>query len=625
MLTRTQKIYLLISAIALILLSALLLVGTILPVFTVNMGTVETAEMFEKGHFTEGLEIDEAKIGLGNVLKLVKNRKYVSIINSVQKKEQEIRDTYELIAKSEDASNEWRGTQLSHIAELQEEISTTLNTLTDADYEKMKKLFLDKGFVNALYAEIGVVSLFTDTVASRSGENDIYKANILDVFTTIFGMIFLVGFMISAVIFALISLVTALKRIFALATGFKHLDFQKIQAFYAGRAISALLPILFFYTLAKAALGSKLVMGVGLWISLIAATVIGLIPVITRIIFTESRNPKHIARTLLALLSFVFALCIFHNVTNMDLAESYYQSNAANVEEAYQEKYEEAYLSSSASSFSSRQYYAKEAATAHVTEILTKNAVLLLAGILLTSILAFNLLSRTYNRLREKNGDFRGEYSAARFGSHYVLAFFLALAVLFTATLGVSTVEERDEAYLDGGVEILFDSYTVADSGIKEEYDALVEARAELIEKIEEAEGEIKEIEDEDEKAEYTFELSMAKRRANKMALRIEALKKDDTARRMRIIILLAVLIVLEVMYKGAPKFVDKFLPDSIKRLLAGNGGTPKPTTPAPAPAPKKASGGGKAKQAPTPTPTPTPATSNDDLADEMQRMFDNR
>lgn len=641
----TKKIYSLVSAIVLVVLSVLLVVGTFLPVFTINMGTIETAEAFENGYFTEGLEIDEAKIGFGNVLKLVINRKYVSVINSVQSKEQKINDTYKMLAESDQAGDEWKQTQLDNIATWREEITAILDTLTEEDYEKMRALFEDKGFINALYAEIGFISLFSDAVDRNSGDNYKYNTNFLDVFTVIFGMIFLAGFMICTVIFAIIAFFSALKRVFSLATGFKRIDLKKLESLYAGKAMAALLPTFFFYILAKAMFGSRFVMGAGLWLILIAAALIGVLRAVNKIMLKEKRNPKHIARVLIGLLSFIFVLCIFNNITNMDLAEAYYRSNAAHVEEVYQAKYNEALtqsiLNNPSGSISGHQYTAESAAKTHVTEILTKNAFPLVAAILLVSIFTFILFSRSFNRLRENNDDFRSSYSAEKCGAHYVVALLLLLCVLFTGTLGVITVDERDQAYLDGGVKILWNDYTLEDSGVKEEYDELVTARTELLVDIEKFEEELKSVEDEELKAEYSFELNMAKRYANKLALRIDSLENNDTARRTTIITLLVVVIVLEVIYRAAPGLVDKYLPNGVKRFLAGRddeavdtsmGGAPATySAPASAPAsyaaPDAYSAPAKAKSFDKKESSAPQggASGGDDLADEMQRMFDSQ
>ena len=651
--TTAKKIYSLVSAIVMVVLSVLLLVGTFMPIFVVNMGTVNTAEAFEDGP-TGMYELDEAKIGFGNMLKLVTNRKYVAVINKYQFTTQRINDIYKQIAEMEDPSQDYLVAKYEEIAELGEELDAVIDRLTEKEQEKLTDLMMDEGFMNAMYAEIGFISIFADAVDRNSGDNYKFEQNPLDIFTVIFGMIFLAGFMICVVVFAIIALVSALKRVISLAVGFKKINLRKLESLYAGKAITALMPTFLFYTLAKAMFGSRFVMGAGLWMILIVTIIISVLRAANKIMLKEKRNPKHIARVLIGLLSFIFVLCIFNNITNMDLVEAYYQSNEAHLETVYDAKFEEAlaqsFLRNPGASLSSHKYSAEAAAKAHVTEILTKNAFHLIGAVLLVSIFAFVLFSLSLNRLRENNDDFKSSYSAEKCGAHYVVAVLLLLCVLFTGTLGVSTVTARDDAYLeDGGVKILWNDHRLEDSGIKEECDELREEIEEMKEEIAEAKEMLSDIDDAEERKEFSFEIEMGERYMNKLQLRLDALENNDTGLRTGTIAMLVIVIVLEILYQAAPKLTDKILPDGVKRFLAGSddedidtsmGGAPAaapapaatpaysaPAYSAPASSAPEYSAPAKEKSFKQEEPA-TPqggASAEDDLAAQMQRMFDSQ
>ena len=651
----TKKIYSLASAILLVVLSVLLFVGALMPMFTVNMANITEAEGFKKGYFTSNLEVDEAKISFGGALKLLSNKKYVSLINKYQMNEQTVRKATRYMLQHPSAGN--LETYYSKIEAATQKNEALLDSMTDADWDALTELFKDESFIEALYLEIGFVSLFSDIFSDGNEENYIYTSNnVLAVFTMIFGMIFLAGFMICMVIFTIIAFFSALKKVIALATGFKKIDLKKLESFYPEKTLTTLLPTFLFFTLTKAMMGSKLMLGAGLKLVLIAFILISVLRAANKIMLKERRNPKHIARVLVGLLSFIFVLCIFNNVTNMGLVESYYRSNDVNVETAYDAKYEEVYaeeLLRQASNNNINLDYAKSTAKAqaqeHVTKILVKNALPLLGLTFALSILTFILFSLSFNRLRENSDDFKSTYSAEKYGAHYVVAALLLVAVFFTSMLGVATVDERNNAYfgLDGGVKILWNDYTLEGSGTKEEYDEITEERAELLEEIEAAKTEIAEIEDEELKAEYEFEIQQAERYANKLAMKLAVLENSAAARRTKTMILLVVLIVLEILYQIAPKLTDKVLPEGAKRFLAGPDdeeidtslceepvAAAAPAAPAApayeapaAPAYSAPAGDAPAKEKSfKQEEEPAPATAGeDDLAAQMQRMFDNQ
>lgn len=648
----TKKIYSLASAIVLVVLSVLLFVGALMPMFKVNMANITEAEGFEEGYFTGGLVVDEANVGFGGALKLLANKKYVSLINKYQMNEQTIRKVTRNILKNPTAGNV--ETLAEKAEKAAEENEALLESMTEAEMKELEALLQDKGFVKALYLEIGFVSLFSDMLTEGNEENYKYETgNVLAVFSMIFGTIFLAGFIICMLIFAIISFFSALKKVIALATGFKNIDLKKLESFYPEKTLTALLPTLLFFILAKAMMGSKLVLGAGLVMILVCYTLISLLRAANKIMLKEKRNPKHIAKVLVGLLSFIFVLCIFNNVTNMNLVESYYRSNDVNVEAAYDAKYEAVYADELAKAMESAlkngnlninydaiKTTAKIAAQSYVSKILLKNALPLLGITFLVSILTFVLLSLSLNRLRENSDDFKSSYSAEKYGPHYVVAALVLVAVFLTGTLGVATVEERNKAYYVGEeVKILWNDYTLEGSGTKEEYDEIAEERTELLTEIEEAKKEVAEIEDAEEKAEYEFEIKQAERYANKLALKLQVLENSTAARRTKAIALLIVVIIIEILYQIAPSLTDKLLPEGAKRFLAGPDDEEIDTSlcedavaaPAPAAAPVAApaapaeSAPAKEKSFKQDEEPASAANGEDDIAAQMQRMFDNQ
>lgn len=589
----TKKIYSLASAIVLVVLALLLTVGALMPTFKVNMANTQTSDIFSRSSVTGGLICDGADVGVGSALTLVANARYVGIINKISFAEwgirnvqKEIDELYEDYARVE--GEESKKTTMNKINEVTdkknkklEELAKYKESISENEWKKLDELLKDEGFVDALYVEVCLISVVQSTIEASTGENYIYSTNYFDILVFFLGVVALAGLVITTVIYAVVCVLALVKAAICLASGYKSIDEAMLKKLYARSATGMVLLPLTFFMMAKIFFGSALAMGGGMVIALIAVTLLALLHTANRIVLVERRNPASIAKTVVTLVSAVLSLVLLTTVANLNLIEAYKNSNDANVEAAYQAKFDAVYAeelakinnpSNYAQALENAKSTAKAAAKEYITNKLTANAAPLLLTSCLMALLVAVMAGTMLERLAGKEAKNKRTGVSKPYGAYYILAAVLLVGFIFTNTLGVKTVEDRNKAYFDenGGVEILFNAHELDGTTEKIGYETVTGMHTEILKQIEAKKTAAKSATG-DAKALLEQEIDMLGRAANLCEQAADSVSVNHKGLIAKGIVLSVLLVLFELLFKLAPSLTDKYLPEGVKKLLAGN------------------------------------------------------
>lgn len=589
----TKKIYSLASAIALVVLALLLAVGALMPTFKVNMAKSSTSDIFSRSSVTGGLICDGAGVGVGSALSLAANSKYVGIINKISFAEWNIRNIQKEIDELYEDYNRVEGeeskkTTMNKINEVTkkqntkiEELAKYRETITEDEWKKLDELLKDEGFVNALFVEVGLISVVQSTIEASLGENYIYNTNYFDIVVFFVGIAALAGLVVTTVIYAVVCVLGLIKSALCLATGYKSIDAEKLNKLYVRSATSMVLLPLTFFLLSKVLFGSSLAMGAGMVVSLIAVTLLALLHTANKIILVERRNPASIAKTVVTLVSVILSLVALTTFANLNLIEAYKNSNEANVEAAYKAKYEAVYdeevakitdFNNYAQRIESAKNTAKSAAKTYITEKLTSNAAPVLLTSLAMALLVAIMAGTMLERLAGKEAKNKRTGVSKPYGAYIILAAVLLVGFVFTNTLGVKTVEDRNVAYYDenGGVEILFNAHEQDATTEKISYELVTATRTEILKYIEEKKAALDSATG-DAKTQIELEISALNRTANLCEQAADSVSVNHTGLITKGIVLCVFLVIFELLFKLAPSLTDKYLPEGVKKFLEGN------------------------------------------------------
>ena len=588
----TKKLYSLVCAAIILVLTVLLTVGSFLPAFSINMARYGASEIFTQGSLTSGLVFDEGGIGLGNALKLVTKYRYVSIINKVQFTETKIRDYNAEIADIEarilenqlnnlegrndstiDALKESRDEVKESRDEVIEELEAFRAQVTEAEWKELDELLKDEGVVNALYAEVGVIGTIMGILEESSGDNFRYNTTYVHVLVVFLGFMFFAIALVVCVVMPIVILVTLIRKILFFVRNFKNLDAEKLEALTPKKVTGpALLPFVFF-GITKMLLGGAFSLGIGSVLVLVAVILLALVSTANKIILQEKGNAARIGRSVLTLLSAVLGLLLFVNVVNMDLIPTYITNSDTMVDATSGALYSQFYAErlAAVTDINQIQYvgdYAEDDVKEYISEALTSNApMVLLCGILGTvcaAILLVCLLERLASKdYKTKTGDRKN------YGPQFVLAVLLAVCAVFTTTLGVTTVEDRTTAYTeDCSLKILWNEYEVEGTAVKAAYDASLAAEEAAGKSIESLKEQIKNTSDDNAKALLEVALDNAERTKNLSEQTEEILAKNNSGMNTKMLVLAILILLVEILYQLCPKLVEKLLPEGLKNKL---------------------------------------------------------
>lgn len=603
----TKKIYSLASAIVLVALALLLSIGALLPTFRVNMATTPVTDIFSKSSLTSSLVCDGADVGVGAALALVANYKQVILVNKVSfaefelhTLENEIKALYEELAKSQ--SEESTNTLTSQINEKTDEYRQKTEALLQykenipaGDLAKLSELLRDESFVNGLFMEISLMSVLIEAIEDGAGDNYLYDTNYFDIVIFFVGIAALAGLILSTAVFALVCVLAFFKAALRLAGSIKNVDQTLLKELFARSATGMVLLPLTFFMLAKVFFGSTLEMGAGLVLALVAVTLLSLLHTANRIVLAKRRDSKAVVKTVITLVGVLLSLALLTAVADLNLVEGYRNSNEANARAAYDAKYETALAQelekitdpNNHDQVNHAKAAAEAAAKTYVTEKLVSGAAPLLVTACLMALLSCVTVGAMLERLAGKESKDGGEDLSPQNGVCLLLSAVLLVGSLFTATLGVTTVEARNKAYLDenGGVEILFNAHEQEGTDEKLALEAVTELHAEILRQIESKVAALGSASG-SARTQVEQELDALGRTAHLCEQTENALSVNHKGLIVKGAVFSLLLILLEILLWLAPALTDKYLPDRLKKLLEGNGEEADESAPANEPSP---------------------------------------
>ncbi|MBO5354443.1 MAG: hypothetical protein J6B09_00065 [Clostridia bacterium] len=601
--TTTKKIYSLVSAGAILLLTLLLLVGSLMPTIKLNMASSRASELFGKCSLTSGLVLDEADVGVGALLGVAKNLGDIKVINKVAFDEMEIRDIQEDIVeieldKAEAAAKAYAqgnfDPDLSYydesienkekeIKEIQKELDDFKKSVGEAELKALEENLKDESYLDSVYTYMVVFAVYEDILWSGSGDNPQYTQYYGDTLTmalTLLSMFMLAVTIICSVVWAIVVVIALIKGVLSFLKGYKDVNAKVLDKIFPSLATSMVAMGIVTFTFSKMLLGNTVVMGAGLKFSIVIVAVLALIRVANKLLLCERCDMKKIVRTVITVVSIVLIFNVLNAVTNLELYDAHMRSSNTITPVAMEtkkaeliiEKTEEALANLKEGERIDPEAIARSAehdAKTFVTAQKLENIIPVVAVPALMAILAAVVLSCLLERLGDKQ--YKTKTGAVKnYRPAFVVAAIILVGAIFVSTLGVDTVKERDDLYNDEGVYFIWNEYEADNSVAKAEYETMKTLSEETEKLATELGDKVESESNETAKAELAFQHQMAERTNNLCVLATEAIEQDQKGLNSSIILLSIILIVLEVLYMISPMLIDKFVPASLQEKLAG-------------------------------------------------------
>ena len=603
----TKKIYCLASACAIVVLTLLLMVGALMPTFKLNMASARPSELFGQCSLTSELVLDEANVGVGNLIGVVTNLSDIKVINTIAFAEMDIRDIQESIAEVEldkaeamvdalasgntdpDLSSYDKSIEnyKEEMKEVQKELDDFKKEVGEDNLKALSEKLKDEGFQNKVYTYMVVFATYENIIWSGSSENPTYMQYYHDTLTTtltLLSMGLLAITIIASVVWAIVVVIGLVKCALSLLRGYRGVNAGLLDKMFPMLATSMVAFPLFTFVFTKLLMGSAIVMGAGLKFSIVIVALLALVRVANKLLLSERCDAKKIVRTLITLVSIVLVFCSMNAITNLGLYDAHMRSSneitpiAVKAKETELIEQKTAELTErllkegkipSLSEINSIKSAAEHEAKTYVTAQKLENVIPVVAVPLLMGILAVIVLSCLLERLADKQ--YKTKTGAIKnYRPAFVVCAIILVGAIFVSTLGVGTVKERDDLYNDEGVYLIRNEYEADNSAAKVEYEALVTIGDETAKQAEALAEQVKNAGDETAKAELKFQQLMMEKRANLYTKAADAIAQDQNGLNASIIVLMIALIVLEILYMISPKLVDKFVPASLQEKLAG-------------------------------------------------------
>ena len=551
----------------LLLLAAVFLIVSFLPVVVIDANRAEYPEVYYEGRFTSEMSpISEVKLGYNVLFSLVFNWNDMNTIRRIQANEAYVGNESELMEEliDREASEEEIEELREDIADARETLAEDLEALTEEDYERiMDKLQNDDGFRNligGLYSFVGSIDdedadAAGDTIVASDGEMGFNPVPL------VYG-IFSVSLSVSLVLVALIyPIVLLVKLIPQLIFFFKHLrDDPSVtekytEKFPMPKFCTNLLIFFVFYSLFAPkglSAGACIIACLILWL------VSNLIRGVKHVLLNESNKPLAWAKEGVTCVSIVIVLLLLVNFSGLGLVGGLEDSIDTMTYKHYMAELDE--LSEENMDMEEREEAAKSAVT--LSNGINTGVVLLLVfcGLILCIAMANNGIERLgYKQMKLRTGD-SVPYKAMRSMAITLLVFVLLPAVLFTAGSG----EALEDAYDAGNFKVWYDAYQEDGTPENGEYELLRESRDRLEEVVEE-------LKDEDE-------LKAAESLLASIEDEIDAIE-GRSAKRILCIVFAVILVLVEFVYH----FLPKFFPEITKKEPVAEVGMSEETFAAPA------------------------------------------
>ncbi len=570
-------------------------------------------EDYQKGSYTGAIQLDEINFGILDVVNFFTDIKYTILVTRTQDHEQTLR---ELDKRAEEIQEEYLNFNLNYTGDRDgeyfldecQEYEEKFEKINDEkklekeefnkwrdenyeaeDFEILSEKLFDDNFLNSL----GMIYLFLSSVGetenSEKGRDvhtenviidedkydlsDLEKAEIVNdkhyysnsiaiTVINVFGGIFIGILVIMSIIFMVVLLVKSIKSIIRLIANAKNSDDPVVIFDNNGlRSIAIAITLLLFSTLVKLIYGAEVQIGVWIYAAM-TMIIVNAICSITVKLFVEKFNVTLVINTAIAAVSAVLATLVLLSVINFGIVNTAINKIESFNEKVYYSNYTEKYLDllkenedrlnelnieEKKNAMDELKYDASEYAYAEESEKSgTVRLIIITSVSLLMFIFVIYLFSIVIFRLA--NGDYYESLVSP------VLAIVACIVIsIFT----VSSVNQLESSIIDGKYSVFIGEYEVEDTVDYKEYQELEDAIVDFEDALKEADEDIPEISDEENKKDALALRDMIERCMN-IAKNKQAVLESSSYPSAKIITLLAIILILEIGHKVFDKFFYK-------------------------------------------------------------------
>ncbi len=584
-------------SIALIVLAAIFTIFSVMPAIVIDTNEFEYAEIYNTGRYTsKANKVNEINVGFGTVFTALTNWGDVSHVFSVQTLDDEIAIQKGVLESAEESLEEYVDdlrdslannydlsdpTQLENyqkaveklqkgeavnsthqnyitavdkaklnLAEKQEKLQEKLDALTDEDKERLEdKLQNDENFlevIGTVYAFMGYVA---DDVADAFEGDNAVGTNPLPGFVSVLGIIVLLALIVVAIVYPIIVIIMFVVKLIQFLMHMKDEDDadaaeKRMDKFpFSGYAATITILFMLFALLASGGVS----MGAGVVGAIVIWVISNALRAAKKILYADEDRVLVIVKQALTIVSVIAIAVLLVNFSGIDLI-GHLDDSMVDISRAYHTTRIEELANSGVNAGSIYTMAREDVSSANM-----KNTGIVLGisviGIVLISSALISVIERFgHKTMKLKNGT-RAAYKAMP-----VMAILLLVLAILPTTLGVKTIEDRNEAYKEGKFKVCYNEFEIDGSAANIKYELLkashetgVEFVDELKEDVKDADGELADkLKEELEDAEFKLE-----------SLEDEIKDMEAQSSRCTVCIAMAVIfVVAEFAYMFAPKFV---------------------------------------------------------------------
>lgn len=487
MTTQTQKRISLITAIVLLLLSALLFVAALFPIATFKYPQMQPSKAFSEGRYTKDLVVADSHFALKDILVAVRHAGAFLTVVRVQGYDEDLAELEEEILAETNQSE-----KLALRAERENILMERDILLTKAedDPEKLENALMSESFVHALSFYYSFGALPENLASTDALGEELPAVATWNGFLRVIGFVCYLSICISTLIFVVFSFCSFFKRMYAVMKNHKSFGELELAEFrtpslrrYCRFTVLPLLLLNLIYA-------GGIVFGWGVILFLIVYPLYSLLCALPEMVFTNKSRPAHIFRRAIALISagacvlFLVGFCQIQLIGSFRTEkDDFIKTYAAAEYERKVKILEEEGLSLSYTEIAEAEEEAMEAAESAASKHYTFR-------ILFSAIsvgIAYLMLCRAFRRFHPcARTAAQSELPAKTLlhGPALVISLLVVASSLITGVFGVDKLSTREVSYKSGDMPILWNAHEIAETPQNEMKGkiegAILEADAEL-------------------------------------------------------------------------------------------------------------------------------------------------
>lgn len=552
----TKKRITLITSILLLVVAVLTVVFSFTPVAKFKTTSFPMSETFTEGSYTQDIPVAEFEFGIGKALDIFKDFSYFSVVIKTQSLEQDIRNLNESIAdllSSDNYDSDRLDEYREDLAEAQEDLAKLESDLTEADRETIEALLHDDTFVNSLALYYGIGGVFDSIGAEFSAiSSTAYNISMLRATLLIFVLLFIAELLIGTLILCIVTVIRFLVDLIACLVRIKNYGFSATDKLCANKMLPILVLVPLIGLVMIKLIGTDISVGYGLIVLLVLLLVSSAIQAVVKILFAEKTDRMTlIVKQSIATVSLIAVILAVVGYNNLSISEQYLQ-NAEDFGETYYDTVYDDAIQDGKSSLAAEDLAKEETKSA-----MNPTSAILLAHSLIFGFLLFFAFSNATERfgtrkVKNKEG-LLIEHSSMR-----AIGIILLIGALIVPFLGVSSPEDRRDAYEDGTFKILWNEYEHDDTKAKTEYDTAVFEKEALQESIKEQIKEIDKASDKDERTQLQYEKWALEQELTIAENEIDRVETSHTAGLVLLLVGIVLFAACEFFYKHLPPYLEK-------------------------------------------------------------------